>query len=516
MRDRPRTRRWLLALALGFLVTLSLGGGAVLLLDRSPDDVSNPDVPFSTATPPEAEEPRAVSRSTRRAAFEWPIYGYTKARTRYLPLAEPLRPPFAERWKLSGSILLEFPPVMGGKSLYLLKNNAALYKLARKSGKPLWKRKLGYLAASSPAYADGVVYVTVLEGRKGTKRGRILAIDAKTSKTKWSKALPSRTESSPLLHRDGVFFGAEDGTVYELRARDGLVRWRYKAAGAVKGALALSGGKLFFGDYGGRIHAIDERTGRKIWVKSTRGGAFGLGAGNFYATPAVAYGRVYIGGTDGFVYSFATKDGQLAWRRKTGGFVYSSPAVAGVGGRPTVYIGSYDKNLYALDARSGRVRWKRRSPGRISGGPTVLGDLVFFSTLNGTTSAYGARTGQTVWRTERGKFNAVVSNGRGIFLVGETNLFGLDGRPPRGDVRSAQRKRARARAVGRRVAERRRAVARRVAARRAAVRRRNDLRRSGVRVCFSADGRKVCQRPAPLVCFKRGDGRTVCRARLRR
>ncbi len=177
-----------------------------------------------------------------------------------------------------------------------------------------------------------------------------------------------------MLHEGTLSFGTEDGTVYGLRAADGFTRWRYKADGAVKGGLALAGDKLVFGDYGGTVHAIRATTGRPVWKAKTRGGRFGLAAGNFYATAAAAYGRAYIGNTDGFVYSFSTRDGKLAWRKKTGGFVYGSPAVAQVpGGKPTVYVGSYDKRFYALDARTGRVRWSHRAEGRISGGATGPG-----------------------------------------------------------------------------------------------------------------------------------------------
>ena len=52
------------------------------------------------------------------------------------------------------------------------------------------------------------------------------------------------------------------------------------------------------------------------------------GGENFYSTPAVYDGRVYLGNTDGGVYAYKTADGNLAWRRPTGGYVYSSPAVA--------------------------------------------------------------------------------------------------------------------------------------------------------------------------------------------
>ena len=508
-----------------------LGGAGLILSSSEPGDVVNDDVPFEVpASSPPAEAPSTAA--TKPSRFNWPNYGFDKARTHYLPLKENLRPPFAERWKLSGSILLEFPPAMGGRSLFLLKNNGALYALDRGTGKVQWKRKLGYLAASQPAYADGVVYVVLLQRGKGVNSGRVAAIRAKDGTTKWSRKLPSRAESSPLLHQGTLAFGSEDGTVYGLRASDGFIRWRYKASGAVKGGLALDGDKLFFGDYGGKVHAIRAATGRKVWETGTSGGRFGLAAGNFYSTAAAAFGRIYIGNTDGFVYSFSTRDGKLAWRKKTGGFVYSSPAVANVpGGKPTVYIGSYDQRFYALDAKNGSVRWSRRAGGRISGGATVLGDLVFFSTLNGTTTAVGARTGQQVWKTQRGKFNPIVSNGRGLFLVGQTILYGLDGRPPKKRAgkaptssarKLAERKAAevRRRATARRArvaAERRarqRQVDRRVARRRAAVRERNRLRRSGGKLCFGQGGQTVCRRPAPLVCFE-NDDRVICRARRR-
>jgi outer membrane protein assembly factor BamB len=147
---------------------------------------------------------------------------------------------------------------------------------------------------------------------------------------------------------------------------------------------------------------------------------------------------VYVGNTDGNVYSYAADDGALAWRRSTGGYVYSTAAAAKVpGGTPTVYVGSYDGSLYALDARTGAVRWRHRAEGKISGAATVIGDLVFYSTLTHHTTALGANTGRKVWSTKRGAFNPVVSDGRRIFLNGYTNLYGLDAR---GSRRGAHRR----------------------------------------------------------------------------
>ena len=75
-----------------------------------------------------------------------------------------------------------------------------------------------------------------------------------------------------------------------------------------------------------------------------------------------------MGNTDGRVYSFAARTGQLAWATGTGAYVYASPAVEDTPGLgPTVYIGSYDGNMYAFNAQSGAVRWTHNAGGKISG-----------------------------------------------------------------------------------------------------------------------------------------------------
>ena len=99
----------------------------------------------------------------------------------------------------------------------------------------------GSLAAASPAYAHNTVYAVLLQRYKGSKGGRIIALDAADGRVRWSRKLPSRAESSPLIDHGRVYFGSEDGTVYSLSARDGSISWRFKASGAVKAALAIKG-----------------------------------------------------------------------------------------------------------------------------------------------------------------------------------------------------------------------------------------------------------------------------------
>jgi outer membrane protein assembly factor BamB len=458
MPPQERKRRWRrIVLVLGIALVLLVSAAAAFVVTRQPGDVSNPDVEFRdepAETPQPEVEPDAPGKKKTDPVdrFIWGHYGYTRDRRRYLPLKKPPRPPFREIWQYQGRVLLEFPPVIGGTRLYLLNDHGTLYSIDKHTGRVLWKRRLGALAAASPAYANGKVYVVLLQrSLRGTRsrEGRVVALDGRKGKIEWSRDLASRTESSPLVADGRVYFGSENGTVYAMDTDDGNVRWRFRAGGAVKGGLALADGKLYFGDYGGRAYAIRQSNGASVWRSSTNGGRFGLGAGNFYSTPAVAFGRVYMGNTDGRVYSFSAASGKLAWSKSTGGYVYASPAVAQVpGGRPLVYIGSYSGRFYALDARSGAVRWSRGGNGKISGGATVIGDIVYYADLGKKrTIGLGARTGRKVYEHERGSYNPVVSDGETIYLTGYHALYGL--RPLTAEDKQKRRNAAKVRAARR-------------------------------------------------------------------
>ncbi|HEX8073782.1 MAG TPA: PQQ-binding-like beta-propeller repeat protein [Thermoleophilaceae bacterium] len=429
-RPRRRRRRWpLVALA---VVLLGAGAalGAYFAFVKPPDNVSNPDVEFTEAAP--VKQPRK-----RAETFKWPFYGYTADRNRYLDAS--IAPPYSQVWRWKTSSLIEFQPILVNGVLYVVPNDGNARAIDAKTGKVKWRRKVGTLNASSPAWEDGRLFITTLSGR-------ITSLDAKTGRRRWKRNLGSRSESSPVVIDGRVYFGSEDGTVYALRAGDGRRLWTYHAGGAVKAGLAYAEGILYFGDYSGTMTAIRARDGSKVWSTATSGRVFQQ-SGQFYSTPAVANGRVYVGNTDHFVYSFAAHTGQLAWRYSTGSYVYAAPAVApGPGGKPTVFIGSYDSTFYAFDARSGNVRWRYDAPGRISGAPTVIGKIVYFSDLDSrSTTGLDVRTGKRVFKMHSGKFNPVISDGKRIYLTGYGTEYGLvrrkDARKARKAVKAAERKR---------------------------------------------------------------------------
>src|SRR3954449_210468 len=199
------------------------------------------------------------------------------------------------------------------------------------------------------------------------------------------------------------------------------------------------------------MNAVDAKTGKLKWQSGSLGQGFGT-SGQFYSTPAVAFGRVYAGNNDDRVYSFDLKDGTLAWSYSTGGYAYSGPTVANTRhSPPTVYIGSFDGNVYALDAKDGSVRWSRSAGGQVVGSLSAIGDIVYVAEFTSkTTSGFMMRSGKRVFRYPKGTYTPVISDGRRIYLTGYSSITALQ--PHRAEVAVGEahpaRKRGKARNGG--------------------------------------------------------------------
>jgi outer membrane protein assembly factor BamB len=426
MRFLPRRPLWRAALGLAVVAVLGVVVAGVVIVLSAPGNVSHPNVQFTAPTT------STTTTTTRRRPsgppFSWPWYGYSATRTRNFVGPTDLHPPLRVGWSYHGGALLEFPPSIYGDHMYFLDDSGFAREIDTRTGRIGWARRLGTLAAATPAIDPraGLVLMPVLSDHGSSPgNGRFVALSMANGHVRWSKPLPAGSESSPIVHGDTVYFGDAGGTLWALNVANGHVRWTYKASGAIKGGPALWHGDLFFGDYAGRAYAVKAANGHQVWAVSTQGAEFGFGSGTFYTTPAVAYGRVYMGSTDDRMYSFGARNGALAWATTTGGYVYSSAAVAdprGLG--PTVYAGSYDGYLYAFNARSGQVRWRHWAGGKISGSATVIGDDVYYSDLaTHSTAGLNDATGAKVFGWGDGAFTPVVADDQAIFLIGRGSIY---------------------------------------------------------------------------------------------
>jgi len=375
-------------------------------------------VEFVTTEAKQAKEPPGIT---------WPMYGYNAARLR-APLGFKLRPPYrrAPVWTFRAGALLEFPPVIAYGLLYIVNNRGTVFALDEQRGKPVWKYHSHRCSAASPAVGDHLVFVALLNkppcNASHGVDGKVIAFDAETGRIRWQRTI-GPSESSPLFADKLVIVGDWSHDVYAFTAASGNLRWHFKAGGLVKGAIALSGNRVFFGSYDTHVYALDARTGKQVWRASSQP-RIGR-TGTFYANPAVAYGRVYLGATDGKMYSYGATSGKLRWSNGTGDFIYASAAVW----HRNILVGSYDGTFYSFDAATGNVRWRFHAGGKISGSASVIDGIVYFSTISGRTFGLNAGNGKLVWSYPSGQYAAVVASKTRLYLVGYAKLYALIRRP---------------------------------------------------------------------------------------
>jgi outer membrane protein assembly factor BamB len=358
-----------------------------------------------------------------KGAIEWPNFGNGWNEPRVGPSVK-VRPPLHVDWVAGGSSLLEFPPALAYKRLYVANAHGDLMAYSTKTGKRAWVLHEKRCTASSPAvnrYEGGTVYEAFLQRKPCKSRkadGEILAVSAGTGAVRWRRRM-GPSETSPLLVGNRLYVGDWRGKVYALRARTGKPIWSFGTRGAIKGAIAYSHGRVYAGSYDGHVYALNAKTGRLLWRASSDKRLFGRG--RFYSTPAVAYDRVYVGATDHTVYSFGATSGKRRWSYVTGGYVYGSPAVWNA----RVYVGSYDHWFYALDAATGRRVWRFHANGPISGSANVIDGVVYFATLKSRTYALQATNGRLLWSFHDGKYAPLTTDGTHAFLLGYGKVYGL-------------------------------------------------------------------------------------------
>ncbi|MEJ0056158.1 MAG: PQQ-binding-like beta-propeller repeat protein [Bacteroidota bacterium] len=166
--------------------------------------------------------------------------------------------------------------------------------------------------------------------------------------------------------------------------------------------------------------------------------------GVVHSSPALAFGNVYVGSWDTYLYALKASDGAEVWKFKTGidTAIYNQ---TGIQGSPMIsdsilYFGCRDSHVYALNALTGAKRWQKfndyswamttpvickdkliygtadghslvgldkitgdsiygvPAKGYIHSSPSLVDDKVYFGDLNGFITCSDAQTGRTVWR----------------------------------------------------------------------------------------------------------------------
>ena len=238
----------------------------------------------------------------------------------------------------------------------------------------LWKTTVGDGARDSgvrlrPAVVDGVLYADSTDGK-------IVAIDATSGKTLWSKS--SRTHGwfgwgdkkrkdaqyagGPAVSGELLAVGTLDGHVYAMSAKDGNPRWEVEVSGEVMASPVIVGDMVMVRTGDGRIYALDAADGHRRWVYDQSTVPLLSLRGN--GSMLVANGVLFFGSDDGKLVALRQDNGSKLWEQRlsSGEGRTEIDKLNDADGSilldgSTLYGAAYHGNLTAIDGPSGRPLW---------------------------------------------------------------------------------------------------------------------------------------------------------------
>ena len=237
------------------------------------------------------------------------------------------------------------------------------------------------------------------------------------SGVKWTFKAGGPIVTSPAIADGVLYIGSMSGHLYAIDQQTGKEKWNFKSRMPIASSPAVAGATLYFVSSAGALAALDTNTGKPKWVfgaeferKFEARNLHGYPSAAqtipdawdiFTSSPAVANGRVYFGSGDGNVYAVDAQTGVLQWKFPTRDVVHSSPAVA----NNIVYIGSWDSNLYAIDADTGQEKWSFKAGEDpaihnqvgFQSSPTIVDGMVYVGCRDGHVYALDATTGRKKW-----------------------------------------------------------------------------------------------------------------------
>jgi outer membrane protein assembly factor BamB len=378
----------------------------------------------------------SAGASSQAASVNWPQLHFSADHRGFNPHETILGPTtvggLALHWQsLYATGYLQSPVVAGGV-IYVGEYLAAepgdenrLYALDERTGALIWQTDAtqdGF--AGAPAVSNGLVYAV------DAYPGKLDAFDRRDGSLVWSRPIDrgSGYLAQPAVADGMVFVNGQDfpGTLYAFDALTGDLVWAAPTADSLIGAPAVAKGMVYVGGQEGTEYAFNEADGTLVWESSPTGAAG-------FTSAAVADGKVYVGNQDTHVYAFDAFTGATIWTYpgQYAQISYSPPAVA----YGLVYVGGTNsKHFYAIEAETGRLRWQviGGHGGYFPGAPAVANGVVYEGQQpSGQFSAYDARTGAVLWTYTVSDQTAPVVVDGSLYIASSQSVvaFGL---PPRG------------------------------------------------------------------------------------
>ena len=197
----------------------------------------------------------------------------------------------------------------GQRVLIGASSDGSVYAVRARTGEPLWSFELSKVSLNAGVATDGErVFASHSEENLdvGTM-GRMVAIDARgvgddgAAREAWRIPDMLAGFGTPLVHGGRVYQLDNSANLYAIDAASGEVRWVHNIGTVGKSGPVWADGKIYVTEVNGRFHVLKD-AGDRAEVLSTVEILMpdGERPAEIYASPAIAYGRIYFATEEGF------------------------------------------------------------------------------------------------------------------------------------------------------------------------------------------------------------------------
>lgn len=198
-----------------------------------------------------------------------------------------------EAWRFELAEPLSAPLSWGNGWLVATTSAGTVFAFRASDGGLIWRRELDAVIHARATVAQNRVYVPMNDGR-------IIALQVENGEPVWERRLggaPNEIAATP----ERVYAGSNDNFFYALRARDGLIEWRWSTGADVIGRPVVDAQRVYFVSFDNVLRALDKNIGNQRWkrplsIRPTRG-------------PVVMGDMLIVSGVSASALVFTMKDG---------------------------------------------------------------------------------------------------------------------------------------------------------------------------------------------------------------
>lgn len=290
-----------------------------------------------------------------------------------------------EEWVISYEEPIRSSPVVVSGQAISVTTKGTIFSIDIKSGEENWKVDLQGEVIASPAAVDRIVCIPIREGGNSSgspDASTIIGLDYSNGEQIWRKTIDNDIWASPSVKDEEIYVIDIQGKLYKINSRNGDLVGNWEFNSIQVHSPAIEGDDIFVENNIGYIQSLDT-SNEMNWSKGQEGPSHPPPSPGSSITDAAISESAPIESpvtiSDDMVISTAMSStvmarnknsGEEMWEFSTFGDVLSSPSISG----GSIFLGDSQGNVFSVNLKTGDEQWQVDLSSGVRSSPIVIND----------------------------------------------------------------------------------------------------------------------------------------------